>query len=130
MKQEIRHLNNGRIVIEERADNMGDSYQDCWDYTELQMQGLEVGNQGCLGTREYIGPNRHGMANGQFLGVFLHDDQNGIPGNSNHTIKRLHGWRGTTNDVSIEGHGWRKVVESRPLTRGHGWRVVFSKEVI
>ena len=35
----------------------------------------------------------------------------GIKGNTNPSITRYHGWRGTTNDVSVYAHGVRKVLK-------------------
>ena len=37
----------------------------------------------------------------------------GIGGNSDNNIKRYHGWRGTTNNVSITAHGLRRVIKVR-----------------
>lgn len=34
----------------------------------------------------------------------------GIGGNMNSSIKRYHGWRGTTNGISTTAHGVRKVL--------------------
>lgn len=31
--------------------------------------------------------------------------ESGYPGNTDHSIKRFHGWRGTTNDTYVEAHG-------------------------
>lgn len=38
------------------------------------------------------------------------DDGHGIPGNLNADICRYHGWRGTTDDVSIHAHGCRAII--------------------
>lgn len=35
----------------------------------------------------------------------------GIGGNMNDSIKRYHGWRGTTNNISITAHGLRRVIK-------------------
>ncbi|HIQ83052.1 MAG TPA: hypothetical protein IAA52_08105 [Candidatus Pullichristensenella stercorigallinarum] len=34
----------------------------------------------------------------------------GISGNMDSSIKRFHGWRGTTNDVAQYAHGVRKII--------------------
>lgn len=39
----------------------------------------------------------------------------GIEGNLNPHIKRYHGWRGTTNNVSIDAYGLRKVKKVIPM---------------
>lgn len=36
---------------------------------------------------------------------------NGISGNMDPSVKRFHGWRGTTNDVAVYAHGLRKVLK-------------------
>lgn len=46
------------------------------------------------------------------------DEGHGIPGNMNSNIRRYHGWRGTTNDVSLIAHGSReitKIVQKSPF---------------
>lgn len=35
----------------------------------------------------------------------------GIGGNMDDSVKRFHGWRGTTNNVSITAHGLRRVIK-------------------
>ena len=37
----------------------------------------------------------------------------GIGGNMDGNYKRYHGWRGTTNNISITAHGLRKVIKVR-----------------
>lgn len=34
----------------------------------------------------------------------------GIGGNMDSSIKRFHGWRGTTNDIALYAHGVRKII--------------------
>ena len=45
-----------------------------------------------------------------WYGLRKHDGQ-GIGGNMNANIKRYHGWRGTTNNVSKYAHGVRKIIK-------------------
>ena len=42
----------------------------------------------------------------------------GIPGNSNPSQARYHGWRGTTNDSCLEAHGERQIIKIRQLSNG------------
>jgi hypothetical protein len=50
---------------------------------------------------------------------WLHKDPSGgVPGNSNPAIKRLHGWRGTTNGRELWAHGRRRVLRVRTLKSG------------
>ena len=41
----------------------------------------------------------------------------GIGGNMDSSVKRYHGWRGTTNDVSATAHGLRKVLKASRVER-------------
>ena len=41
-----------------------------------------------------------------------------VGGNSDHAAKRLHGWRGTTNDVCVTAHGWRRVLSVKTYKNG------------
>lgn len=41
------------------------------------------------------------------------DNGEGVPGNMDASIKRYHGWRGTTNNISVYAHGLRRVLEIR-----------------
>ena len=49
---------------------------------------------------------------------WIHDGP--VPGNSNPSIERYHGWRGTTDDRHIEAHGLRRVRRLRELKTGQG----------
>lgn len=42
----------------------------------------------------------------------------GIGGNMNRSIKRFHGWRGTTNDISVTAMGRREIKKIRTLKNG------------
>jgi hypothetical protein len=39
----------------------------------------------------------------------IEDCPDGIPGNANHSVKRYHGWRGTTDDIACYAHGVREI---------------------
>lgn len=56
---------------------------------------------------------------------------NGMGGNSNHNIKRFHGWRGTTNDIAVHACGVRiceKVIVKDYIKTTH-YRVVFGEDL-
>ena len=53
----------------------------------------------------------------------------GIEGNSNRGVRRVHGWRGTTNGVEIRAHGWRRVLETGKLRRGVGRYAILSADL-
>lgn len=38
-------------------------------------------------------------------------ESEGVGGNVNSSIKRFHGWRGTTNNVYLSAHGVRKITK-------------------
>ena len=47
-------------------------------------------------------------------------DHGGIRGNVDSSIKRYHGWRGTTNDVALYAHGLRKIIKAEAVDLGAG----------
>lgn len=65
------------------------------------LKNLKVGDEVILIKHDYEdgGVNYH---------IIPHAGE-GIPGNMNESIKRYHGWRGTTNGVSIHALGVRKI---------------------
>lgn len=57
----------------------------------------------------------------------------GVPGNSNPTIRRHHGWRGTDNDVACDALGVRTIesVTDRSLKNGDFVRrVVLGRDLV
>ena len=55
---------------------------------------------------------------GQVLRWRLHFDLDGVPGNSDPEIKRIEGWRGTTNNKAVYAHGICKIKKIRILKNG------------
>ena len=53
--------------------------------------------------------------------------QDGISGNMDATQKRFHGWRGTTNIISITAHGLRQVI--KVVNNGDSQRVTVGKDL-
>lgn len=49
---------------------------------------------------------------------FVFDCPDGVPGNSNRNICRFHGWRGTSNDISVTALGARKITKIRTRKNG------------
>ena len=80
------------ITIDERdaINNRFDAYQIGAEFILLEYQA-ENGN-------EWFALREH---NGQ-----------GIAGNMNQSIKRYHGWRGTTNNIAKYAHGVRKIIKT------------------
>ena len=48
----------------------------------------------------------------------LREDNGGIPGNMDATVKRYHGWRGTTCNVSVIAYGLREVTKIQEYQNG------------
>jgi hypothetical protein len=86
-----------------------DDRDDRW--AEIDSPELpEIGKIYLLYKRTFVGPN----SNHRREQLRWTDDpemvNSGFPGNSDHKVRRFHGWRGTTNDVSIEALGVRKFL--------------------
>lgn len=69
----------------------------------------QIGHTYLVWTREWVGPRRDTV---EPTKVLWSDDPDyisqGLAGNNNPAIRRTHGWRGTTNDVSVDAHGVRR----------------------
>jgi len=131
MKTTIKFLKSGKVSVEVRDHRvvMNPAYGQYYFCTLMSAEPFgDVGDEGCVGTIKDVSPNalRSGESR---TSVFLCDNPEGISGNSDRNIRKLNGWRGTTNDSSITAHGWRRIEESAPLKRGYGWRTVFSEEL-
>ena len=63
--------------------------------------------------------------------VNLTDAPNGIGGNMDHTVKRFHGWRGTTDDIALHTHGVRKItkVSSIVLDTDFGYKITVGPDL-
>jgi hypothetical protein len=49
---------------------------------------------------------------------YLHFDLEGVAGNSNPSIKKTEGWRGSYNNVSTNAHGVVEIVKFKHYTNG------------
>lgn len=54
----------------------------------------------------------------------------GYPGNMNCNIKRLHGWRGETNNVSVYAYGRRKVIKVTATDKENDYGDTIYKVVV
>jgi len=95
----IRHLNNDRIQITYYGMDFG------YGVVQFHDEIPAVGDSGILGISE--------LADGREDAWLVPDNGEGIGGNTNHEIKRYHGWRGTTNGTATYAHGLRTVIASR-----------------
>ena len=76
----------------------------------------EIGAQAVLVSHTDVSPNA--LRAGTRAEFSLSFDLDGVPGNSNRSIKRTTGWRGTTNDTSVDAHGVVKIRRIRRLKNG------------
>ena len=65
------------------------------------LEGLKVGDEVVLTE------NKREGAKQEYWSCQIAPD--GIGGNMNSAVKRYHGWRGTTDGLSVTAHGLRKV---------------------
>lgn len=90
-----------------------------YDYTNygFKPSKYKIGQLAVLGSLTNLTPNaiREGR---DVPSYFLDFDLEGIGGNSDHTIKRTSGWRGTTDDWSCDAHGIVEIVGFRKLKNG------------
>ena len=124
---------DGTTVIEYRYK--ADSFPPCevgefailgFDPTTGKERTLQADDEGVLLCTEDHRPVPENRRQEPYYRLRLADE--GVPGNTNPNIRRYHGWRGTTQDRALYALGYRRVLESRPVTRGQGWRVVLSAD--
>jgi len=125
------HLQNGQIKIShtiptrstERIPDypavFSEAGQGSWRRREVR-----VGDEGT-----YTVVGRIYNDDGEFETVSLDTHPEGIPGNMDRSERRIHGWRGTTNDISTYAQGWRRVLSIEQPKRGKGWIVTLSNDL-
>jgi len=113
-----------RITVKTSDDcsqsNMLFLQDDCMSEREIQ-----IGDEGCLQLKCNI-RNTSKLRN---YDAILIDSSEGIGGNLNSSIKRLHGWRGTSNKISKSAEGWRRVESVEPRKQGQGWTIILSEDL-
>ena len=75
----------------------------------------QVGKDAILVSQKYVGLNPSKNIKTHY---YLSFDLEGVPGNSDSSIKRTEGWRGTNNDLSMYAHGIVKIRSMRKLKNG------------
>mgnify|MGYP003394374848 CR=1 FL=1 len=90
------------------AQNFTEELEKChiWDWHQTKYA---VGNQAVLVSSTQFGRSQY----------HLYFDLDGVPGNSDASIRRTEGWRGTTDDVSVDAHGVVKNKKIRKLKNGN-----------
>lgn len=130
MKIKITNLKNGGkkiYLLPEKSDfckydGKLDFYAPTW--LDNLLTDFKTGKIGVLGERYDTSARGDGV-----LPPVLHDGP--IAGNSDHTQKRFHGWRGTTNSCSIHAAGLREVlgiVRCKSL-QGEGRAILLSADL-
>ena len=114
-------LMTGCVVDDGINDETGHPINTRWDDRESRFQ---IGGTAVLASVRYIGPPRHGVDGNPRWKLW----DGPVPGNSDPSIKRYHGWRGTNNDYYREAHGERKILSMRTGKDGHV-RVTLGKDI-
>jgi len=91
----------------------------------ISERDVQVGDEGCLS----LSYNIRDTSKFTDYRAILIDSPEGIGGNINSSIKRLHGWRGTSNNISRSAEGWRRVKSVEPRKQGQGWTIILSKDL-
>ena len=81
------------------------------DTYEWVPSSIKIGSKKVVFSIEDVGPNSDGK--------IVYDFRSGpVPGNSDRTITRYHGWRGTSDDISVEALGERRIKKITELKSG------------
>lgn len=93
-----------RLTAERPFDEYFDNEAEAVDTSvELLTEGLIVGDEYIVGTQSNT------MTGKEYLIAKPHDGE-GFHGNMSSTVKRYHGWRGTTDNVAIYAYGVRRLL--------------------
>jgi len=132
---EIRKQTDGRLVAdyrwtcEQRAPREQDDLEarDAgWSSQELRVP--TIGATYMVATREYVGPPKGYDPQPDIL--YRPDDGLGWSGNSDRNICQYHGWRGTTDDWAVYGHGVRRCLAVRKSgKRSHRIVIIFGRDL-
>lgn len=135
----ITEQKDGRIKVDYRftcdrlsrsvyADGDFESFEAAANADELSIPG--VGSIYMVGQSEYVGPNRSENYDNNPNLFFELDNGEGWSGNSDRTICRYHGWRGTSDDWSFYGLGVRRCLAVRRTgKRSQRVVIVFGRDL-
>jgi len=85
-----------------------------------------IGSTYMVATDEYVGPNGDKPSSLSYR----EDNGEGWAGNMDASDRRYHGWRGTTDDWSVQGRGIRKVLSATVSgKRSKLVRIVFGRDL-
>jgi len=96
-------------------DDGGPQYSGNSRYLEFNVPELPtIGKTYMVWSREYVGPRRGIQYNDDEYLVWSDDPdliENGLGGNTNSSIRRFNGWRGTSEDVAVYARGVRECTQ-------------------
>lgn len=72
------------------------------DFFGVDFDNIKVGDK-------YILVERTNINTGKTEYKIRKDNGEGIPGNMDASVKRYHGWRGTTDNISVYAYGLREI---------------------
>ena len=98
------------------------------DLPTYGTRDIQVGDEGTLVEITSVRPEDLRAGNNR-LHVRLDPHPDGVAGNSNPSIRRYTGWRGTSNNSYVDANGWRRVEQIERLRRRIGWRIVFGAAI-
>lgn len=78
--------------------------------------------------KTYILIERRNLNSGAVWHDLIEDNGTGIPGNMDGQIHRYHGWRGTTNNISTDALGCRRVEVIHQYKNGN-YRITLSDDL-
>lgn len=129
LSSDVYRLNNGVVEVLIYDDTIGinPEYDDPeydrkisdleYDRLVWRKSKYTVGRAVVLFSRTDVSPNA--IRAGQNTPAYdLSFDLGGISGNLNPSIKQTTGWRGTTDDVSIDAHGIVRITKISALKNG------------
>lgn len=97
------------------APNVSAEFDKC-DRWEWRATKYAIGERAVLVSTTDVSPNA--IRAGTKPHYRLSFDLDGVPGNTNPSIKHTSGWRGTTNDRSVDAHGVVTIRKIRALKNG------------
>ena len=139
-KSRIYETTSGKLVYELRLiadrasrsaytyDEYDDGYRIADDARCIMSDAPTIGDSYMVAIHEYVGAPNSRANNPSIL--FHPDNGAGFGGNSDHTVKRYHGWRGTTDDWAIYARGVRRCLNV--TITGHRSKVIryiFGKDL-
>jgi len=121
-----------RLTADRKSRSINPPDNDDADYVDFAAKQFflsDIGKIYMVAVCQYVGPKNDLQPKYDHI-LFEEDNGEGWAGNSDHTVKRYHGWRGTTNDWSICGEGVRRCLSaSISGERSKVIRFVFGKDL-